>query len=222
MIQSATLDYLKKLKKNNNKDWFNKNKHLFEAAKANFEEFIDLLILKISEFDNNVVSLRPKDCIFRIYRDVRFSKDKTPYKANFGAVIRAGGRKSGIAGYYMHLAADGSLLAGGMHMPSPPKLASIREDIVDNINELKKIIRASDYKKYFKEIWGDKVKTAPRGYPKDHPQIELLRFKDFLIKHEVDDQTVLSKKFPDYCSKVFKNMIPFNSFMNRATKNITA
>jgi uncharacterized protein (TIGR02453 family) len=219
MIKKSTLDFLKKLKKNNNRDWFNRNKHLYEDARYDFEVFVFDLIQKIAEFDESVSGIEPKDCVFRIYRDVRFSKNKSPYKLNFAAAIQSGGRKSPKSGYYLHLQPGGeSMLACGIYMPMPDVLNPVRQLIADNYKEYEKIIRAKDFKREFKEVWGgdDKLKTVPKGYPKDHPAAEHLKNKSFIAFRMVNDEKVLSKNFLDYSVKVFKVMRPFNDFINRA------
>src|SRR6266496_3900330 len=129
MLKKSTLDFLKKLKKNNNREWFNENKNLYLDAKEDFDYFVNELIQEISESDSSVAGLQPKDCTFRIYKDVRFSKDKTPYKTNFGAAIQQGGRKSPASGYYIHISPTEVFVAGGIYMPSPENLLKIRNYI---------------------------------------------------------------------------------------------
>jgi uncharacterized protein (TIGR02453 family) len=217
MLHKSTVDFLKKLEKNNNRDWFNKNKQLFEDAKYDFEVFIFDLIQKTADFDESISGLEPKDCIFRIYKDVRFSKDKTPYKTNLGASINEGGRKMPTAGYYIHIGAKECFIAGGLYGPAPDKLLAVRNEIYNNLKGFKKIINHNDFKKYFKEIWGgNKLKTAPKGFDKKHPSAEYLKLKSFIVWHNVDEKRVLSKNYIDYAAKVFKAMKPFNDFLNKA------
>ncbi|WP_257669959.1 DUF2461 domain-containing protein [Parapedobacter tibetensis] len=219
MISKATFQFLKDLKKNNNRDWFMDNKSRFEEAKADFEEYINSLISQISKYDKGISHLQAKDCIFRIYRDVRFSKDKSPYKTNFGAHITSAKSKSEIhtkAGYYIHLAVGDSMLAGGAYLPPAPWLKNIRAEIDYHGEELKKIITSAAFKKYFKEIEGEKLVKAPKGVPKDHPDIELLKYKSYLAVHKLDDKTVLSKEFVTYSADVFKALKPFDDFLNRS------
>jgi len=216
MLQKQTFDFLKKLKNNNNRGWFNKNKPLYEAARENFQDFVGSLIISIVGFDHSIADLEPKGCIFRIYRDVRFSKDKSPYKANFGAAIVRGGRKSGRAGYYFHLAPGDSFLAGGLYMPPNKMLNDIRQEIDYNTAEFKKIVNDSHFINNFGKIQGDKLKSAPRGYPKDHPEIELLKYKSYLTLHKLTDKQVLDFNIVDYAAGIFKTMQPFNNFLNTA------
>ena len=215
MIQPTTFQFLKDLKANNNRDWFNKHKVQYKAALENFKDLVELLILDIAKFDPQVTGLEAKDTVFRIYRDVRFSKDKSPYKPNFGAVLAKGGRKSQNACYYIHLeSGNKSFLAGGVYHPEPAVLNKIREHIAENPAEIKKILAAASFKKNFGELGGEKLKTAPKGFPKDHPEIDLLKHKSYLIMHGLSDKQVLDKSFLKYTMGVFKCMQSFNDYMN--------
>jgi uncharacterized protein (TIGR02453 family) len=217
MIEKTTLDFLSKLKKNNNKEWFDKNRSTYEEVKKNHQGFINELIQAVAKFDPSVKMLEAKQCVFRINRDIRFSNDKTPYKTNLGADISPGGKKANSAGYYIHLQPGGSFLAGGMWQPPAPELNAIRQEIDYNSKELKKILNNKDFKKYFGDLSEeDKVKTAPKGYDKTHPEIELLKLKSFLVIHDLTDKEVLSKDFLKQCSMIFKAMYPFNKFLRTA------
>lgn len=217
MLNKSTLSFLEKLKKNNNKEWFDKNRAEYETAKNNQKELITELIHTIAKFDPAVKMLEPKDCIFRINRDIRFSNDKTPYKINMGASISPGGKKSFSAGYYIHIQPGASFLAGGMWQPPAPQLQAIRQEIDYNTPEFKKIIGNKDFKKYFGALSDeDKVKTAPKGYEKTHPEIELLKLKSFIMVHDLKDKEVLSKDFVKQCGIIFKAMYPMNQFLRRA------
>ena len=173
MIEKSTLAFLKDLRKNNNRDWFKTNKPRYEEAKANVEVFLDALIQKISKWDPSISHHTGKSVMFRIYRDVRFSKDKSPYKTHFGAHISGAEKKSDIhsrAGYYIHIGSGESMIAGGAYMPQGPWIKNIRAAIDSHPAELKKILNRKVFKDTFGEIEGDKLKTAPKGYPKDHPE----------------------------------------------------
>lgn len=160
--------------------------------------------------------MEPKQCIFRIYRDVRFSKDKTPYKISLGAHVLPEGRKKAInkAGYYLHIEPGNCFLAGGTHNPPSSWLNNIRGHIDKDAKTLKKIINSAGFKKYFKTIRGEQLKTTPRDYPKDHPDIDLLRYKSLLAIHRVPDAKVLSSSFLKHCVTVFKTLKPFDDFLN--------
>lgn len=211
----TTLKFLKQLAKNNNKEWFDVNRKVYETAKAEFEQVVKSVIDKSTTFDKGLVGLEARKCLFRINRDIRFSKDKSPYKHNMGASINPGGSKGIGAGYYIHIEPGKSFLAGGCYMPPPETLSAIRQEIDYHTKDFKKILNAKDFKTYFKELSdeGDKLKTAPKGYPKDHPELSLLQHKHFIVTHYIKDDVVLDKNFPAYVSKVFKAMLPLNEFL---------
>lgn len=216
MINKSTLIFLNKLKKNNNRNWFSANKQLYEEAKNDFEFFVADLIDSIAQFDETVIGLEPKQCTFRIYKDTRFSKDKIPYKTNFGAAINQGGRKAERAGYYFHLEPDKCFIAGGRWMPSPEHLLMIRNAIAAKTSQFRRIVKAKDFKKYFKEIEGEKLKTTPKGFPKDHQAMEFLKFKNFIAYNKLDSKKVNSKILLNETAKVFKAMKPMIDFLNKA------
>lgn len=217
MLQKSTLDFLKKLAKNNHKDWFDKNRNLYEAAKKDMQQFTAALIKEVAVFDSAIANLTAKDCTFRINRDVRFSKNKEPYKNNMGTYLAPGGKKSIYAGYYVHIEPTGnSFLAGGIYVPEPATLAKIRQEIDYNTDEFKQIILSKNFVKTFGEISGEQVKTAPKGYDKNHPEINLLKYKSYIVSHGISSNIITDKNFVKYCGKVFKEMYAFNSFLNRA------
>jgi len=215
-IKKSTLDFLTALKCNNNRDWFLLNRPIYLNAKVNFELFVQEIINKIIVFEPIMKGLEAKSCIFRINRDIRFSNDKSPYKSNFGAFIVQGGKKSGdkFAGYYFHIEPGKSMIAGGAYMPPAPWLSAIREKISENPDEFIKITDSKDFIKYFGKIDGEKLKTAPKGYPSNHPQIELLKFKSYLVVNEVSDKIIPGNDFSDHVLNVFKAMKPLNDYLN--------
>lgn len=219
-ISQSSFDFLSGLKENNNKEWFSANKPHYEIARKEFERFVDALIARIAAFDPAIAHFTAKDCVFRIYRDVRFSADKSPYKTHFGAHITSAPKKSEIhtrAGYYIHLEPGASMLAGGAYLPESAWLKAIRQEIAYNFEEFKSILADKDFKRYFGEIEGEKLKRNPADYPADHPAIELLKQKSFLASHKPADTQVLSGDFLAHCSSVFKALSPFDRFLNRAT-----
>jgi uncharacterized protein (TIGR02453 family) len=219
MIRKETLDFLRKLGKNNNRDWFEKNKALYLAAKEDVEKSIDTMITGIRTFDKRIGSdLTAKKCMFRIYRDVRFSKDKRPYKTNMGASINPGGNKMAPApGYYIHIEPGNAFVAGGMWMPPAPELAKIRQEIDYNFPEFKKIVSDKNFKKYFGGLnQDDKLSTTPKGYAKDHPAIEFLRLKSFIVVSEIPEKDVMSKNFVKSATAAMKAMLPLMNFLQRA------
>jgi uncharacterized protein (TIGR02453 family) len=215
-IKKSTLDFLTAVKCNNNREWFNANRQLYSEAKDNFESFVQEIIDEIIKFEPIMKGLEAKSCVYRINRDIRFSNDKSPYKSHFGAFIVRGGRKNGdkYAGYYFHIEPGKSIMAGGAYMPPSPWLASIREKINDFPEEFIKITTNKDFIKYFGSLDGEKLKTAPKGYPKDHPHVELLKFKSYLVVNEASDKQVLSNEYKDHVIKVFKAMKPLNDYLN--------
>jgi uncharacterized protein (TIGR02453 family) len=213
----TTLKFLKQLAKNNQKEWFDANRKVYEAAKTEFEAVVKSIIERSTAFDKELAGLEAKKCMFRINRDVRFSKDKSPYKSNVGASINPGGKKEMGAGYYIHIEPGKSFLAGGCYMPDAPTLAKIRQEIDYHAADFKKILSAKDFKTYFKDLsQDDKLKTAPKGYPKDHPDLTFIQHKHFIAEMPLKDSDVLDKNFPAYASKVFKAMFPLNQFLRKA------
>ncbi|MES2132984.1 MAG: DUF2461 domain-containing protein [Bacteroidota bacterium] len=213
----TTLKFLKQLAKNNRKEWFDENRKTYETSKAEFEAIVKSVIDKSIVFDKLLIGLEAKKCLFRINKDVRFSKDKSPYKLNMGASINPGGKKSMIAGYYIHIEPGKSFLAGGTWQPMPEVLAAIRQEIDYNSKEFRKILAAKDFKTYFGGLSEeDKLKTAPKGYEKTHPDLDLLQHKSFIVVHDITDAQVMDKNFPTYVAKVFKAMLPLNSFLRNS------
>jgi uncharacterized protein (TIGR02453 family) len=215
-IQKSTLDFLKKLKNNNNRDWFLENKTEYLAAKKNFESFVQEFIDRIVKFEPLMKGLEASSCVYRINRDIRFSNDKSPYKTHMGAFIVRGGKQNGdkYAGYYFHVEPGNSLIAGGAYIPPAEWLTAIREKIDDEGDRLIKILKNKEFVSTFGSLEGEKLKTAPKGYPKDHPHIELLRMKSFLVERSISDKEVVSEDCMDLIVKAAKVMKPLNDFCN--------
>ena len=213
-IKKETLDFLKQLAKNNNREWFNNNKDLYQKSLDNIQAFLNGLLTKIVVFDKSVAGIEPKDCLFRIYRDTRFSKDKTPYKSLFGAWI-SDNDKAGKAGYYLHIEPGKSFLAGGVYHPEAGRLKNVREEISFEADKFKKIINNKTFKENFGAISGDRLVTSPKGFAKDDPMMDYLKFKDMVVVHNINDKVLISKDYPAYCIKIFKSMVPFNDFLNK-------
>jgi uncharacterized protein (TIGR02453 family) len=218
MIQKSTLDFLKKIKSNNNRDWFEKNKNLYLAAKDDVEKNLEVVITGIRAFDKRIrPEVTAKKSVFRIYRDVRFSKDKRPYKNNMGASVNPGGKKDFSPGYYIHIEPGNSFVAGGMWMPEAPLLAKIRQEIDYNLKEFSKIVNEKNFKKVFGELdQDDKLVNIPKGYPKDHKGIEFLKLKSFIVVGSISDKDVLGKDFAKKVISICKTMKPLNDFLQRA------
>jgi len=215
-ISKSTLTYLANLKKNNDREWFNKNRKDYESARYEFERFVQAVIDQIAVFEPIMKGLEASSCIFRINRDVRFSNDKSPYKAHFGAFIVRGGRKNGdkFGGYYIHIEPGNNFLAGGAHMPPSPWLTALRVKIDEDPKRLLKIINDKEFVNHFGKLEGEKLKSAPRGYPADHPYLDLLKFKSYFVMTNVADKDVVSPNYLNYVIKVSKAMKPLNDFVS--------
>jgi len=212
------LPFLKKLQANNNKEWFEANRPHYTKAKEEFEAFVQEIISGIRKFDPKIEDLQAKQCIFRINKDVRFSKDKSPYKNNMGASINPGGKKSLEAGYYLHVQPGASFLAGGVYMPMPDKLAAVRQEIDYNPEPLLKILKSESFKKYFKGLdEEDKLKNPPKGYDKEHKHVELLKNKHFIVSHKLSDKDLSDTKIKASIIAGFKAMHPFLEYLRNAS-----
>ena len=214
-INKSTLTFLSGLKLNNEREWFNNNRSRYEEARKNFEAFIQAVIGEIVKFDPIYKGLEAKSCIFRINRDTRFSHDKSVYKTNFGAFMVRGGKKNGdrFPGYYFHIEPGSSFAAGGAYVPPTPWLNAIREKIEENADELIRVINNKEFKKYFGALDGEKLKTAPKGYPRDHPYIELLKMKSFLAYRSISDRELTSEGCFDLVVSAFRAMKPLHDFL---------
>lgn len=210
------LQFLNELAENNNREWFQQNKKWYDESRDKVLFLTDVLINEISRFDSSVAGLQPKDCMFRIFRDVRFSNDKRPYKTNFGSFICRGGRKSMKPGYYFHLEPSGCFVAGGIYMPPAEPLRTIRNYLADHAEEFVEIKGNPVFKESFPEMYDDQLKTAPKGFPKDHEYIDLLKYKSYIFSKTFDNKEVTS---PDYIEKMvdaFRTVAPLNAFLYQA------
>ena len=212
VIRKESLDFLKTLSKNNNRDWFNNHKDLYLEAHNNIIAFADALLFEMNKHDE-LETPSGKKALFRIYKDVRFSKDKTPYNIHWnGAFKRATNKLRG--GYYFNINPGSSFLAGGFWGPEPQDLKRIRQDIDLNYEDWKKLLTRKSLINTFGKMTGEQIVSAPRGYAKDHPAIDLLRYKQFIFKHEFPDKEVCSPDFVYKVSDTFKKMRPFLDFMS--------
>jgi len=216
------IDFLSNLSQNNNRDWFNANKKTFVTLKEEFESYIQELIPKIREIDPTIGPVEAKNCVFRIYRDVRFSKNKSPYKTHFGAYIASGGRKSKTCGYYLHIEPGQAFIAAGAYSPEPAVLKEIRYEIMDNTEEFKRIIENKEFKKYYSELIGEKLKTAPKGFPKDFKDLELIKFKSFEVVNRIEEKNILSSGLEKPILSAIKVAVPYNKFFNKVIEHVLA
>ena len=209
------LNFLRELRLNNNKEWFDKNKERYLGVKSYIENFTQDLLNGISEFDSEAGYLTPKDCTYRIYRDVRFSQDKTPYKTHIGIFINPPmGKKSYRMGYYLHLEPnDCSIGVGNVCLP-PALITGIRNSIRDNIEEYLGIIENPEFKKWFKRVGENPVKTAPKGFSKDWEYIDLVKPKDYYTYYNLKDKEVTAKNFLNKAVGIFKEGKPLMDFIN--------
>jgi uncharacterized protein (TIGR02453 family) len=206
-----TLSFLEDLRFNNRRDWFEANRKRYEAARAAAESLVTEILAQFKPVED-VGATAAKDCFFRLNRDVRFSKDKSPYKTNFGIVLGKGGRKTTGRSYYLNLEPGGTFIAAGIYDPSPEQLKQIRAAIAEDPTKLRKIINAKDFQQYFGGLKGDALKTAPKGYAADHPAIDLLKYKQFLAMHDVTDAEVLADDFAAHVVSVCKALKPLESY----------
>ncbi|MEN9571725.1 MAG: hypothetical protein RL172_2956 [Bacteroidota bacterium] len=217
MLQPSTLNFLKNLKKNNNKAWFDANRKSYEAAKADFAGLTTAIIEATSKFDASTSNLIAKDCLFRINRDVRFSKDKSPYKTNMGAYINPGGKKSDTPGYYLQCEPGQNFAAGGLYTPMPAVLARVRQELDYNFEEWNKIICSKAFKKYFTAVDGiDVLSRPPKGYTEDNPAIEFLKMKSYIASRPFTDADMVSKTLVKNVASTFEAMKPMIDFLNHA------
>jgi uncharacterized protein (TIGR02453 family) len=212
------LKFLRAVGKNNNRDWFEKNKPTYLKAKEGFDDFLEGLHKELLKFDDSLANINPRKAAFRIYRDVRFSKDKRPYKTNMGAGFSERGKMEQEPGYYLHVEPGKSFIAGGLYMPNPENLAKIRQEIDYNADRLLKILKEKKFKSYFPkglDDW-DKLKTMPKGYAKDHPHIDLLKNKSFTVSHEFKDADVTNKNFVKKVAEGCRVIKPLNDYLRDA------
>jgi uncharacterized protein (TIGR02453 family) len=220
MNLQKSLEFMMELEVNNDRNWFKDNDQKYRIAKASFESFIDELIPPLKKMDGTIDIENSKPCMFRIFRDVRFSKNKAPYKTNFGAFIAKGGRKSNFAGYYVHLQPEQSFLGGGVYMPEAPYLKAIRTSIFKDPARFKSIISNTDFKTTFGDVYGEKLKTAPKGFPKDFPDIDLLKNKHYVVTHPVANEFWLGDDPVNAALAIFKKQFEFNQYLNEVIDRI--
>ncbi len=214
MNTSIIFQFLKELGANNNREWFNEHRDMYENARTEFDNLLTAIINRISLFDESIRGVQASDCTYRIYRDTRFSPDKTPYKNHFGGYINGKGKKSDHCGYYVHIQEGYCMLAGGSYCLPAPVLKAVREAIYENIDEYISIVEAPAFKQYFPVIGDDFLKTAPKGFPKDFEHIDYLKCKQYTCAYMVPDNFFTSPQLLDRTEEVFRQMKPFADFLN--------
>lgn len=217
MITLSTLKFLKDLKKSNNKEWFDANRNRYELAKTEYFLFVEEVLEQMKKVDASLSELQAKQCVFRINRDVRFSKNKEPYKTNFGASFSKGGKKVQCAGYYFHLEPGATFIGGGFWMPMAPELKKIRMEIDYNLDEFNAILNNKVFKKQFSMLdQEEKLSRPPQGYEADNPALELLKLKSHVVMASVTDAALQEKNLASVVVSHFKTMMPLIHFLNRA------
>lgn len=216
MFSKNSINFLNELRENNNKEWFENNRKAYDNLRIELIQFSSEIIKEISKWDDGYASLDPKKCLFRINRDVRFSKDKSPYKTNMGAWFSKGGKDWVLSGYYFHLEPDKSFIAAGSYEPMPEQLKLIRQEIDYNLEEFQSILNKKEFKTCYGNMSGRSLKTIPKGYIKDNPAIDYLRFKDFIVTNNLAQESLMSENLIGFCVSSFKAASGFNNFLDRA------
>ena len=214
------LTFLSELSQNNHKDWMDRHRDRYQSVRREFMDDVEELLAEISLWEPGMSTFKAKDCVFRQNRDIRFSANKDPYKTNLAAYFSVGGKKSNGPGYYLHIQPGGSFLAGGIWMPPSDTIKRIRQEIDYSGSELLEILEGSDFKAAFGGLEGEQLKTSPKGYDADHPYIDLLRFKSFIVSTPITDDEVSSRKFKSKAITHFKKMKPFHDFLARAIEEV--
>jgi uncharacterized protein (TIGR02453 family) len=209
-ITSSNLDFLKRLKKNNNREWFAKHKDVYQSELENVTAFAEALRHEMQKHDQIE---NEKKILFRIYRDIRFSNDKTPYKTHFSGVFKRA-TKARRGSYYFHIEPGNSLAAGGFWGPEPADLKRIRDEFAFDASPFRKILKSKNFIKYFGKLEGEQVKTTPKGYDPNDPAIDLIRFKQFELIRRFTDKEVLKPDFVKTLNDTFKQMRPFLDYMS--------
>ena len=221
MLQQSTVQFLRNLKKNNRKEWFDANRSKYEAAKNDVLQFSAGIIKNLGRTDDTIAHLEPRDCVFRINRDVRFSKDKSPYKTNMGVYFSKGGKKGVQAGYYFHFEPGSSFVAGGLWMPMPAELKKVRQEIDYNWDEFKAIINNKRFKTNFRDLGRDAdsvLSRPPKGYDDDNPAIDYIKLKSFIASAKMSDTDLTSKDLVKTVVAKFAVLKPLIDFLNRAVE----
>ncbi len=219
MLQPSTIKFLKDLKKNNTKEWFDKNKKVYEAAKQDFIQLTTDVLSGISKTDITVAHLEPKKCIFRINRDVRFSKDKSPYKTNFGMSIGKAGKSSMAAGYYFHLEPGQCFVGGGLYMPMPDETKKVRQEIDYNWTAFQKIITNKKFTATFGDVEISKeysLVRPPKGYDENNVAIKYIKLKSWVATTALNDEELTDKGLAKKIITIFETIKPLIDFLNNA------
>jgi len=219
MITQESLAFLDDLKANNHREWFQANQKRYDSYKKDYRQLTEAFISEMSKGDDTLSHLEFKDCSFRINRDIRFSKDKAPYKTNMGIWMSPGSKNTNLAGYYVHIEKGASFIAGGIHWPDAADLKKVRREIDGFYEDLETIVEEPEFKKLYGKLDSDEnntLKTAPKDYDKAHPAIEFLKLKSFTATAKLSDRDIEDKDFIKKTSKKLLVLRPFVEFLNRA------
>lgn len=219
-MNTEIIRFLTELRENNYREWFQDNKSRYNALKVGFTDDVQRLINRIALFDPDLSGLEAKDCLFRIYRDIRFSPDKTPYKTHFSAYLSLGGRASERAGYYIHIEPGNCLLSGGIWMPPAPLLKKLRQELYQQIDEFVEIIENPSFKAIYPELEGEVLKRNPVGFP-DSPYNAIIRHKDFSVASYKPDDFLTEDSWLENSVETFRQLYPFNRFLNDIVDDYT-
>lgn len=215
MLQPETLSFLTQLADNNNREWFDAHRDAYDTARADFESFIANLKRALTPLIPELETQPAKSLLFRIYRDIRFSKDKTPYKTHFSAYFSRAGKKAVDAGFYLHVSPGNAHFSAGMWEPQGAIIKAVRQEIDYSLEELKSILETPDFRKNFGQLWGDKLRTLPQGYSADNPAIDLLKHKSFLASRPLADDFFRKKDAVQKIAQLATTAAPLVSFLNR-------
>ncbi len=218
-MSKRIIDFLTNLSANNDKVWFDTHRNDFEVAKNELLSIVENVIIELSVFDTTIGTPEAKKCIFRQHRDVRFSKNKQPFKTNMGAFIVKGGKSSSNAGYYVHFEPGQSFVGGGIYAPQPEVLHALRTEIYFNAPTFKSIIYDDNFHKMFGELMDERLVKAPKGFPPDFGEIELLKYKHYVVSRPFNPEEMSTSDIQIFIIETFKNMIEFNQFLNQALVN---
>jgi uncharacterized protein (TIGR02453 family) len=211
----TVLKFLEELNKNNNREWFDQHRDWYTESRDKILFITEVLINEIRRFDPGLAVTNPKDCVFRIFRDVRFSNDKRPYKTNFGSFIASGGRKSTRAGYYFHIEPGSGFVGGGMYMPPADILKALRTHVANHPLEFLEIIQDKQFTEIYPELYDHKLKTAPKGFDKNFEFIELLKYQSYVFSRNLPDHLITGENFIPELVRSFQILYPLNDFLNK-------
>lgn len=214
MNNEVIFRFLREIACHNDREWFNAHRDLYDEARHEFDRLLMAVIAHISRFDTSVCHIEPADCTYRIYRDTRFSQDKTPYKIHMGGYINAKGKKSDHCGYYLHLQPDACMLAGGSYCLPSPVMRALRQSVYDNIDEYRSIVEAPAFHAHFPQVGETFLKTAPKGFPRDFEHIKYLQCKEFTVACPLPDDFFLQPDCAERSADIFEIMKPFCDFLN--------